>query len=114
MTPDRLPSRQMPAVADDYENFLNQMEKLETKLTLKTRCTNGHTLDVSHESLEWPAEEGPYLLGPTPIYKDAQCQTILVPSSILSFAEQSLKTSVKSPDSYQFSLPNGVSPLIQQ
>ena len=114
MTPDRLPTRQMPAVADDYENFLDHMEELETTLTLKAKCPIGHSLGVSHESLEWPAEEGPFLLGPTPVYKDPECQTTFVSPKVLSFAEESLKVSVKSPDSYQFSPPDGVSPLIQQ
>src|SRR5579872_3945282 len=111
MTADRLPSRKMPTVAEDYGNFLERVEFLEEALLPQTECPSGHALVLTHANLEWPAEEDTYLLGPTPVYKDEQCQTTFIPSIILPIAEKSLKASVKSPQSYEFTLPAGTSPI---
>ena len=113
MTADRLPTRRKPMVAENYDNFLDHMEEIEKELPSKANCPNGHTLALTSENLDWPADEGIYLLGPTPVYKDVECQTTFVSSSVLSVAEGSLKASVKSPDSYVFTLPSGVLPLTQ-
>lgn len=87
------------------------MEKLDWVLPKEANCPDGHTLALTQQSLDWPTDEGIYLLGPTPVYKDAQCQTTFVSPTVLSIAEESLRASVKAPESYKFSLPNGVSAL---
>lgn len=109
--PVELPFRQKPFVADGSDDFLDRMETLDEALPAEANCPNGHTLGLTRQSLDWPAKEGVYLLGPTPVYADAECRTTFIPAAVLQIAEVALRTSVKSPETYEFVLPAGASPL---